>query len=106
MELIIGILILAGIAYFVYNKYASPALKAEIEEDVKKAEAAAEVVVRKTVAKAKTAADLNKDGKLDIEDAKVAVAKVKKVAAKAKETAVAVEKTVAAKVTKTKKTKV
>ena len=90
MELIIGILVLAGIAYF-YNKYASPALKAEIEEDVKKAEAAAEVVVKKTVAKAKETADLNQDGKLDIEDAKVAVAKVKEVAEK---------------VTKTKKTKV
>ena len=72
---------------------------AKVEEEVK-------VEVKKVVAKAKAAADLNKDGKVDVADAKVAVAKVKKVATKAKETAVAVEKTVAAKVTKTKKTKV
>jgi CDGSH-type Zn-finger protein len=117
MEYFIGLIILAGIGYYVYSKYATPAVKEEIKEEVAKVEEAVKCGCGRSPTgfcvglHALSDAEWNK---MQATEAKVAT-KVKTVAAKTKATATKVEaaaKTAEAKVEKaaktvrTKKTKV
>ena len=78
MEIIIGLLILAGLAaiwYFNRNQGFDANKDGKVDlNDVKP-------VVENTVEAVKEAADVNKDGKVDVADAKEATAKVVKKAA-------------------------
>jgi preprotein translocase subunit YajC len=82
MELIIGIVLIAIVAYLVLRK--KPEVAQEIVEEVKEVEKKAEVVVakveaevkevaKKTTARAKKALDVNQDGKVNAKDVVAAV---------------------------------
>ena len=103
MEIIVGLLILGVVLFAIQKKVSKTTpIVEEIKEEVAKAE---EVVI----AKVKEVADVNKDGKVNVDDAKAVVevvkTKAKKTTAKVAKTAKAVETKVAAKVTKPRATK-
>jgi ElaB/YqjD/DUF883 family membrane-anchored ribosome-binding protein len=94
MELFIGIVFIAVVAYLVLRK--KPEVVQEIVEEVKAVEKKAEVVIakveqevktevaevkevaKKTTARVKKALDVNEDGKVDVKDAVAIVKKARK----------------------------
>jgi predicted hydrolase (HD superfamily) len=80
IELLIVVLVAAGLAFWYFNKNAKTTdLNSDGKTDVKDAL----VAVENTVAGVKAAADVNKDGKVDAGDVKVVATKAKAGAKKA-----------------------
>ncbi len=95
IELLIVVLVGAGLAFWYFNRDAKTTdLNSDGKTDVKDAV----VAVENTVEGLKAAADVNKDGKVNAEDVKVVATKTKTVAKKAAAGATAGAKKTAAKI--------
>lgn len=84
MEILLALVVVVIVALLIFKNSAVKGLEVlDVNKDGKVDLADAKAAVEKTVAVVETAADVNKDGKVDLADVKAAVTKTKAAAKKA-----------------------